>query len=79
MSDDTKPMKRSEMLAVENVRRITEQMRSERNDAIALAQVRREQLGSAVTLLKQIVGHRAALPAELAGQVDTFLANLELD
>ena len=41
--DDKKPLKRSEQLAVENVRRIAEQLRSERNDALALAQTKNEE------------------------------------
>jgi hypothetical protein len=78
MSDDNKPLKRSEILAIENVRRIAEQLRAERNDAVALAQVRREQLGQAIDLLQAVVAHRAGLPAELIERVDGFLADPEL-
>ena len=48
-------MKKSEHLAVENVRRITEQLRTERNDALGLAQVRREQLEAAKSLLRDLL------------------------
>ena len=47
-------MKRSESLAIENIRRIAEQLRSERNNATALGQVMREDLEEALTLLRQI-------------------------
>ena len=78
MSDDGRPMKKSEILAIENVRRIAEQLRTERNDAIALAQVRREQLGRAVSLLRDLSAHQAELPAELIERIDGFLADPEL-
>ena len=48
-------MKKSEHLAVENVRRITEQLRTERNDALGLAQVRREQLETAKSILRDLL------------------------
>jgi hypothetical protein len=44
------PLKRSTILAVENVKRIADQLRSERNDAFALAQVQRER-GDRLTLV----------------------------
>ena len=78
MSDETKPLKRSEILAIENVRRIAEQLRGERNDAVALAQVRREQLDRATTLLKDVSKLRAGLPADLAERIAGFLADPEL-
>ena len=47
-------MKRSESLAIENIRRIAEQLREERNNAIALGQVMREDLEEALALLKEV-------------------------
>jgi len=38
MDEEAPRQKRSEVLAIENVRRIAEQLRAERNDALALAQ-----------------------------------------
>jgi hypothetical protein len=48
-------MKKSEHLAVENIRRITEQLRSERNEAFTTAQMRREQLETAKDLLRELL------------------------
>jgi len=78
MADDSRPLKRSEVLAIENVRRIAEQLRAERNDAVALAQVRREQLVQAIALLRDLLKHRAGLPPDLVERVDGFLADPEL-
>lgn len=56
-------MKKSEILAIENVKRINEVLRTERNDALALAQERREDanrlrvlLDEAVVMLKDAKG-----------------------
>lgn len=54
-------MKRSESLAIENVRRIAEQLRSERNDAIALGQVLREDLETALILLRELSAANVAM------------------
>jgi hypothetical protein len=54
-------LKRSESLAIENVRRIAEQLRSERNDAIALGQVLREDLEMALTLLRELSAANVAM------------------
>ena len=78
MSDDSKPQKKSEILAVENVRRIAEQLRTERNDAVALGQVRREQLSTAISLIKEALSHRATLPGDLCGRMEAFLRDPEL-
>lgn len=51
---DTKPRKRTEELAIENVKRIADVLRAERNDAIGLAQVKREQADSYRKLLEKI-------------------------
>lgn len=55
MSEDPRPVKRSETLAVENAKRIAAQLRAERNDAIALAQERREQAEAAITLCRRLL------------------------
>ena len=54
-------LKRSETLAIENVRRIAEQLRSERNDAIALGQVLREDLETALSLLRELSAANVAM------------------
>jgi hypothetical protein len=66
--------KRSEELAVENVRRITELLREERNNATALAQIRREELEKAKTLLKEAAAHLPAA-SDVATKIAGFLAN----
>jgi hypothetical protein len=54
-------LKRTESLAIENVRRIAEQLRSERNDAIALGQVLREDLETALILLRELSAANVAM------------------
>jgi hypothetical protein len=54
-------LKRSESLAIENGRRIAEQLRSERNDAIALGQVLREDLETALILLRELSAANVAM------------------
>jgi hypothetical protein len=62
--------KRSEVLAIENIRRIAEQLRAERNDALALAQAKTVALATAVALLAEA---RAGLPkGDLADRIDVF-------
>jgi hypothetical protein len=62
--------KKSEVLAIENIRRIAEQLRAERNDALALAQAKTVALATAVALLAEV---RASLPkSELADRIDAF-------
>jgi hypothetical protein len=62
--------KRSEILAVENIRRITEQLRAERNDALAIAQTKTVALASAVALLAEAA---AVLPkGELSDRIGRF-------
>lgn len=55
-------MKKTESLAIENIRRIAEQLREERNNAIAVGQVVREDLEAALKLLKEIAALDLALP-----------------
>jgi len=38
-----KPRKRAESLAVENIKRIADTLRTERNEALALAQIKRQE------------------------------------
>lgn len=66
-------MKRSETLAIENVRRIAEQLRSERNDAVALGQVLREDLESALTLLRELKAANVALSDAQAARLRGIL------
>jgi hypothetical protein len=64
--------KRSEVLAIENIRRIAEQLRAERNDALALAQAKTVALAAAVALLTEA---RTALPkSELTDRIDAFIS-----
>ena len=46
-----KPRKRAESLAVENIKRIADTLRTERNEALALAQIKRQE---ADTFRKQL-------------------------
>lgn len=67
------PLKRSELLAIENVKRIAEQLRSERNDARAAAQLYQERADTLAALLREA---REALRPEvvdLARRVDEAL------
>lgn len=75
-STSGKPQKRSEILAIDNVKRIADQLRSERNDAIAMAQVMRERSDKAIALLGEVRDTVNASDdhAELAGRIDEFLA-----
>ena len=54
-------MKKSDSLAVANAERIAAQLRAERNEAVALAQVKRELLDRALAVLGEI---RHELPNE---------------
>jgi cytochrome c-type biogenesis protein CcmH/NrfF len=71
--DEAKPRRRSEILADENVRRIAEQLRAERNDAIALAQQNAEILAEAAKLLAEV--RRTLAEGELARRIDMFLTD----
>jgi hypothetical protein len=72
--------KRAEEQAVENVRRITELLREERNNALAMAQIRREELVKANASLKEaadlLKSAAGSAPAETAGKIHAFLAKL---
>ena len=66
-------MKRSETLAIENVGRIAEQLRSERNDAIALGQVLREDLETALALLRELSAAKVAMSDAQASRMRAIL------
>jgi len=74
---EERPLKRSEVLAIENVKRIANQLRSERNDALALAQIRREELEVARQLLRECKGILDGLQdtaaAALAERIDQHM------
>jgi len=55
---EKKPRKRSESLAIENVKRIADVLRSERNDSLALAQLKRQESD---TLRKQLLRTKSVL------------------
>ena len=73
-----RPLKKSEVLAIENIKRIADQIRSERNDALALAQEMREKVETAVNGLgeiKSLLGQ--ATPTDAVGQkIDSLLSQL---
>ena len=73
-----RPLKKSEVLAIENIKRIADQIRSERNDALALAQEMREKVETAVNGLgeiKSLLGQAA--PADAVGEkIDSLLSQL---
>lgn len=76
---EERPLKKSEVLAIENIKRIADQIRSERNDALALAQEMREKLETAVaglTELKALIG--PAAPGAAVEKIDSLLAKLKL-
>ena len=55
---EKKPRKRSESLAIENVKRIADVLRSERNDSLALAQLKRQESD---TLREQLLRTKSVL------------------
>ena len=73
-----RPLKKSEVLAIENIKRIADRIRSERNDALALAQEMRERIETAVAGLgeiKSLLGQAA--PADSVGEkIDSLLSQL---
>lgn len=79
MSEE-RPQKRSIALAVENVKRIADQLRSERNDALALAQVQKERGDKLAALLAEardaLKAQRVMLPPDAAGDIDTLLERI---
>ncbi len=69
------PLKRSTILAIENVKRIADQLRSERNDAFALAQVQRERGDRLTRVLEETA---AELRGMIAAQSPEMQARLRL-
>jgi len=82
-------VKKSELLAIENIKRIAAQLREERNDAVALAQVKREQADKALALLRRArplvaeTSDSSAGPAtdaaDLLAKIDALIAEAEND
>jgi hypothetical protein len=71
---EERPLKKSEVLAIENIKRIADQIRSERNDALALAQEMRERVEVAVAGLNEI---KALAPVGAVGdKIDSLLSRL---
>jgi hypothetical protein len=76
------PLKKSQILAIENVKRIADQLRSERNEAWASAQIEHERADRLAALLRE---SRALLVdpenreknAELVKRIDAALGHNE--
>ncbi len=75
--DIARPRKRSETLALDNMRNIVNQARAERNDAVALAQDRRMLLDDAAALLAEARARLATGDADLAARISGFLTTLD--
>jgi phage-related baseplate assembly protein len=75
-ADIARPRKRSESLALDNMRNIVNQARAERNDAVALAQDRRMLLDQAAALLKRSRDLAKAADPSLASEIGGFLGAL---
>jgi hypothetical protein len=75
---EERPLKKSEVLAIENIKRIADQIRSERNDALALAQELREKLEATATGLTDLRGlvEKAAPGTPALAKIDALLASL---
>jgi len=78
---DGKPRKRAESLAVENVKRIADVLRTERNDALAMAQMKRQeadQLRGHLIKAQSIISAAAPfLNDETAEAAKSFLEDME--
>lgn len=74
--DIARPRKRSESLALDNMRNIVNQARAERNDAVALAQDRRMLLDDAAVLLAEVRDQLGGDTA-LSTRIKNFLAVLD--
>jgi uncharacterized lipoprotein YehR (DUF1307 family) len=60
---ETKPRKRAHSLANENVKRIADVLRTERNDALALAQLKRQEADS---MRKQLIEAQSVMKGLIA-------------
>ena len=78
---DGKPRKRAESLAVENVKRIADVLRTERNDALAMAQMKRQeadQLRGHLIKAQSIISAAAPLLSDEAAEAaKSFLEDVE--
>ena len=76
---EERPLKKSEVLAIENIKRIADQIRTERNDALALAQEMREKVELAMTGLTEIkaVIAEAGPGSAAADKIDSLLSKLK--
>jgi hypothetical protein len=75
---EARPQKKSEILAIENLKRIAEQLRNERNDARAIAQTQQGRAVRAVTLLKEardIFKNGGSATADLVARIDAALSD----
>jgi len=74
---EERPLKKSEVLAIENIKRIADQIRSERNDALALAQEMRDRIETTVAGLGGIKSLLGQAPADVVGaRIDSLLSQL---
>jgi len=74
---EERPLKKSEVLAIENIKRIADQIRSERNDALALAQEMRDRIETTVAGLGEIKSLLGQAPADVVGaRIDSLLSQL---
>lgn len=81
---EERPLKKSEVLAIENIKRIADQIRTERNDALALAQEKREQVEAAIVGLGDIKAQlsqieRNANSEAITAKVEALLSRLLRD
>ena len=76
-----KPRKRAESIAVENVKRIADMLRTERNEALALAQIKRQQADIFRSHLERaqtiIEGAIPSLQGNELVEANAFLAEIE--
>jgi hypothetical protein len=72
--NEARPRRKSEILADENVRRIADQLRAERNEALSQAQSNAEAVAEAAALLGEA---RRLLEGDLARRIDRFLMDHE--
>jgi hypothetical protein len=71
---EERPLKKSEVLAIENIKRIADQIRTERNDALALAQEMREKVEVAIAGLTELKALSPSGPA--SEKIDSLLSRL---
>lgn len=78
---EKKPRKRAESLAIENVKRIADVLRSERNDALALAQLKRQEsdmLREQLVRIKSVLNKiQSSLDGEVLDQAEKCLNEID--